>query len=139
MPQVSQGTRVNKSHKLQTNVPYKFKTGFLNGLDNRCGLAKTLRQNYEDIVEDIGGAEDCSHVKSALVERFVWLEGILQTLEHQMAEGEIDKSLSKWVQAVNSLSGLAKVLGVERRSSEHPWVTDAVVKEVTKNDQRQTI
>lgn len=123
MPRVSQGTRTNKSHKLKSNVPRKFRTGFLKELDGRCDLAKTLRQNYDAIVADVGGSDELSHVKSALVERFVWLEGILQTLEHEMATGQLDRSqaLGKWIQAVNSLSGLAKVLGVERRSSEQPW------------------
>jgi len=41
------------------------------------------------------------HVKNALIERFVWLEAILQTLEHEMANGKIDKaeSLGRWIQA----------------------------------------
>ena len=41
-----------------------------------------------------------------------------------MAQGQIDKSeaLGKWIQAVNSLSGLAKVLGVERKARSMPWL-----------------
>ena len=76
-----------------------------------------LKANRDEIVADIGGETELSHVKSALIERFCWLEAILQDLEIGMAGGEIAKAdaLSKWIQGVNSLSGLAKVLGVERR------------------------
>jgi hypothetical protein len=123
MPRVSKGTRVNGKHKPQT-LPAKFKAGFLSELDKRTDLARALRANYNDIVLDIGGPADVGHVKAALIERFVWLEAILQTLEHEMAQGKIDKSaaLGKWIQAVNSLSGLAKVLGVERKARTMPWL-----------------
>lgn len=106
-------------------LPPKFKTGFLTSLDGRTDLAKALRQNFDAIVEDVGGANELSHVKRALVERFVWLEGILQTLEHDIVasdptvRGEI---VAKWIQGVNSLSGLAKVLGTDRRTVVRPWL-----------------
>lgn len=108
--------RKNRSTKPQS-LPAKFKTGFLAALDKRTDLAKALRANFDEIVADVGGIEDVGHVKASLIERFCWLEAILQTLEHQMATGQIERSeaLGKWIQAVNSLSGLAKVLGVERR------------------------
>jgi hypothetical protein len=115
--------RKNQSHRHQV-LPLKFKSGFLAELDKRTDLAKALRANFNAVVEDVGGPQDVGHVKSALVERFVWLEAILQTLEHEMASGKIDKSeaLGRWIQAVNALSGLAKVLGVERRTRSMPWL-----------------
>jgi hypothetical protein len=114
--------------KREQSLPAKFKTGFLATLDRRTDLAKALQQNYDDIVADVGGMEELSHVKSALVERFCWLEAILQQIEHEMANGEIDKSeaIGRWIQAVNSLSGLAKVLGVERRSGSAKGMWGAV-------------
>jgi len=126
MPRKSQGTRTNRNHKPQT-LPRRFKAGFLAELDGRTELAKTLRANYEAIVADIGGPVEVGHVKATLIERFCWLEAILQTLEHEMASGKIDKSeaLGKWIQAVNSLSGLAKVLGVERNLNSRPWLAPA--------------
>lgn len=71
----------------------------------------------------MGGDEEVGHVKGVLIERFVWLEAILQTIEHEMATGAINKgdALGRWIQAVNSLSGLAKVLGVERKGMKTPW------------------
>lgn len=112
----------NTSHKA---LPVKFKAGFLEAMDGRTDLAKALRANYAEVVEDVGGRAEVGRVKSALIERFCWLEAILQTLEAEMATGQIDKSeaLGKWIQAVNSLSGLAKVLGIERKARAMPWLT----------------
>src|SRR4051794_27760251 len=89
--------RKNASHKPQV-LPVRFRAGFLAELDGRTDLAKALRANYEAIVEDVGGRDDVGHVKAALVERFVWLEAILQTIEHEMAQGKIDKgeALGRW-------------------------------------------
>jgi hypothetical protein len=125
MPHVSKGTRVNKKHKPQA-LPQKFKAGFLAQLDGRTDLARALRSNYDALVNDIGGKDEVGHVKKALAERFVWLEAILQTIEFELGNGELDrqKALGVWIQAVNSLTGLAKTLGIERKASERPWLQD---------------
>ena len=127
MPKTGRKNVKTKAQAVKTKaqaVPPKFKAGFLAAMDGRTDLAKALRANYDAIVADVGGTTDVGHVKAALVERFCWLEAILQTLEHEMAQGQIDKSeaLGKWIQAVNSLSGLAKVLGVERKARSMPWL-----------------
>lgn len=107
-----------------TTLPVKFRGGFLAAMDGRTDLAKALRANYEAVVADIGGADDVGRVKAALVERFVWLDAILRTIEHDLATGQADKAecLGRWIQAVNALSGLAKVLGIERKARSMPWV-----------------
>jgi hypothetical protein len=44
------------------------------------------------------------------------LQAVLTKLEHDLAsKPEESPDLSKWIQAVNSLSGLAKTLGVEKK------------------------
>ena len=97
--------------------PAKFKAGFLSELDGRTDLARALRANYQEIVDDVGGSAEVGHVKGALIERFCWLEAILQDIEQGMACGELSKTdaIGRWIQAVNSMSGLAKVLGIERK------------------------
>ncbi|MEX0784675.1 MAG: hypothetical protein WD557_18725, partial [Dehalococcoidia bacterium] len=114
--------RQNRSTKPQ-DLPAKWEPGFLSSLDGRTELARALRANRQAIVEDIGGDVELSHVKNALVERFVWLEGILQTIEHEMASGVIEKdvALGRWIQGLNALSGLAKALGTERKAVTRPW------------------
>ena len=123
MPRTSKGTRTNAKNKPQS-LPVQFRTGFLAELDGRTELSRALRGNYTAIVADIGGPDEVGHVKAAVVERFVWLEAVLQTIEHEMATGKIDKAeaLGRWIQAVNSLTGLAKVLGIERRANSRPWI-----------------
>ena len=87
--------RKNGKHK-PAELPARFKVGFLTTLDGRTDLAKALRANYADIVADIGGQVEVGHVKAALIERFCWLEAILQTLEHEMAQGMIEMSFRAW-------------------------------------------
>ena len=109
--------------KKPQTIPAKFKVGFLSSMDGRTDTAKALRANYEELVADIGGPDELGRVKRVLVERFVWLEAILQSIEHELVSGQIDKgeALGRWIQAVAVLTGLAKVLGVERKAAARPW------------------
>src|SRR4051812_18598348 len=116
-------TRTRARKRKATTLPDQFQAGFLATLDGRSELARILRDNYKAIVNDIGSPDDIGHVKSALIERFVWLEAIIQTVEQEMATGVVGKSdaLGRCIQGVNALSGLAKVLGIERKANSAPW------------------
>jgi hypothetical protein len=102
----------------QKTLPGKYERGFLAKLDGRSEIAQRLRDNYEAISDDLGGVTELSHVKAALVERFVFLEAVLSKIEADMANhpAETQELLGRWIQAVNSLTGLSKVLGLDRRS-----------------------
>lgn len=130
--------RKNAKHKDQ-KLPDKFQPGFLANLDGREKLAKALESNYAAIVSDIGGPADIGHVKASLIERFVWLEGILQGIEHEMVTGKTNKTeaIGKWIQGVNSLTGLAKVLGIERRATSKPWMVSTETNNGNGNDNGQ--
>jgi hypothetical protein len=106
----------------QKTLPDKYERGFLAKLDGRSEIAQRLRDNYEAISDDLGGVAELSHVKAALVERFVFLEAVLSKIEADMANHptETQELLGRWIQAVNSLTGLSKVLGLDRRS-KNPW------------------
>ena len=67
---------------------------------------------------------ELSHVKSSLVERFVFLEATLNRIENEMASkpNDVGDAVGRWIQAVNALTGLAKVLGIERKFSNAPWL-----------------
>ncbi|MDZ4685757.1 MAG: hypothetical protein SH850_11880 [Planctomycetaceae bacterium] len=122
--------RKNTASKPQA-VPKTFHAGFLVQLDGRTEIAKALRANFDEIVRDMGGEADLSHVKRSLVERFVWLEAILQGIEHDLATGKVDRTaaIGSWIQAVNSLSGLSKVIGTERKASAKPWLDATAVEQ----------
>lgn len=110
-------------HKHKT-IPTEFTAGFLRGVDARTDLHRNLMRNYKEICQDLGGEEELSHIKRSLVERYVWLECVLQMMEFQLATGQIgkDDNIGKWIQGCNALSGLAKSLGLERDIATHtPW------------------
>jgi hypothetical protein len=62
-------------------------------MDHRHSLPRALKANYSAIIADVGGRDDVSHIKNALAERSVWPEAILQTIEHEMSQGQVDKGL----------------------------------------------
>ncbi len=104
--------------------PPKYEPGFIARLDSRTGIAKILRANFEAVANDLGGVDELSHVQSALVERFVFLQATLSKIEADMVEDpeEASEIMGRWIQAVNSLTGLAKTLGIKRVASKQNWV-----------------
>ena len=99
-------------------LPARYEVGFLRDFDKRTEVYQLLSGAYKEIIDDLGGIEGLSHIRLALVERFVFLEFSMRNLEKRMAENPLKtgRLLSRWVQAINSLSGLAKSLGMERKS-----------------------
>ena len=117
MTKTSKGTRKNRKHK--PGIPTKFEPGFVARLDGRTEIYKALRERFDDLADDLGGVADLSGIKRSLLERFVWLEVTLTTIEAGMATADDVKSmgdiLPRWIQATNSLLGIGKVLGLERQ------------------------
>jgi hypothetical protein len=105
-----------------TTLPERYSKNFLSKLDGRIEIARELKAAYEEVTNDLGGVDTLSHAKRALAERFVWLEAIMRGIERKFVELNGDDAeasgqlLSRWVQAVNSLTGLARTLGLERRA-----------------------
>lgn len=103
----------------QNKLPAKYEKGFIRKMDGRTEIARELRAAFDEIVADQGGIEGLSHVRRSLVERFCWLEAVLRSLELRIAEAdkaETAELLSRWIQALNSLVGLGKCIGLERRA-----------------------
>jgi len=101
-------------------LPDRYKQGFLKDFDERTQAFQLLMAAYEEILVDLGGAENLTHIQIALVERFVFLEFAMRILEKRIAENPKKTAalMGKWVQSVNSLSGLAKTLGLHRRKKQ---------------------
>ena len=110
--------RKNASDKPK-KPPAKFEPGFLAKLDGRTELCRALRDRFDSIATDLGGVAELSVIKTSLLERFLWLESALANLEHTMGTATDAKTVSeimcRWIQGVNSLLGIAKVLGIERQ------------------------
>lgn len=98
-------------------VPAQYHAGFLASLDGRTEIAKVMRERWENLTDDLGGAENLSYPQRSLVERSLWLEHHLIQLEQALASGaEFDSS--KWVSSCNSLLGIYNKLGIERRARD---------------------
>ncbi|HEY1599800.1 MAG TPA: hypothetical protein VGG64_09375 [Pirellulales bacterium] len=95
----------------------KYAPGAIAKLDQRTAVAIKLKRAYREIVSDLGGFDALSHIQLSYVERFVWLEWTLQKLETQIAKKpeRAEKIMSRWIQGHNSLQGLGKILGINRR------------------------
>src|SRR5580704_6145333 len=98
------------------SLPKTFEVGFVKRLDQRTELAKRVNKIYRTIIDDLGGIDGLSHTKLTLIERFVWLEAVLQRFEERIARkpSRTDELIGKWIQGMNSLQGLAKVIGLKK-------------------------
>jgi len=99
--------------------PESYSPGWLDSLDHRTALARDLKNRFDEIATDLGGADRLSYAQRSLIERSLWLELWLATQERELAKGgEFD--VSRWIQACNSLQGIFTRLGLERRAKEAP-------------------
>jgi hypothetical protein len=102
------------SAKILATIPDKYSPDFAERLDRRTNIAKAICGRIEAIESDMGGADGLSHARQSLVRRVVWLEAIIEHSEQKLASGEgID--LGGHTQAINSLLGLYRLLGLDRR------------------------
>lgn len=101
-------------------LPKVYRPGYLAQLDRRTELFQRLHGNFLNIADDLGGQPELSHIKSSLIERYVFLEAVLHKIESDLANNPdaAPELLGRWIQAVNSLTGLAKTLGIERRAND---------------------
>jgi hypothetical protein len=105
----------DKSTKTMATIPDRYSPDFAERLDKRTSIAKAIIERIETIETDMGGAEALSHARRSLIRRTVWLEAIIEHTEQRLAAGEgID--LGGHTQAINSLLGLYRLLGLERRA-----------------------
>lgn len=102
------------SSKIMATIPDKYSPDFAERLDGRTSIAKAILGRIEAIETDLGGADALSHARRSLIRRVVWLEAIVEHSEQRLAGGEgID--LGGHTQAINTLIGLYRLLGLERR------------------------
>jgi hypothetical protein len=114
----------NGSENGQTQaVPDRFQAGWLDNLDGRLGLARELRQRFDALTGDLGGADQLSYQQRSLCERALWLEYWLSQQEQTLAAGG-EFNVGQWVQASNSLQGIFSKLGLQRVAKEVPSLAE---------------
>lgn len=109
----------HEGHVRLLKLPRKFQKHFLGDFDKRTIIFQHLNDGYMEILDDLGGEENCSHIKTSLVEKYVWLEFMMKHLESRIAKRvSIGKSSTKlfnnWLYASQRLGTLAHRLGIER-------------------------
>ena len=109
-----------KNTQRRQKLPSKYSAGFLRQFDQRTETYALLTKAFVEVLEDMGGIEKLSHVQICMAERFVFLEFVIRSIEIRIAENpeKSDQLISRWVVRVNSLSGLGKKIGLERRAKK---------------------
>ena len=118
-------------------IAKKYEPGFLVRLDMRLQTAQILNSAFQEVVDDMGGIENLSHTQLALAERFVFLEYVLRRLEERIALSpkKSAKLISRWIQGLSSLTGLARAIGLERRTKKVKCLESYIVEK--KNGKRK--
>lgn len=104
---------------LPKTLPIRFHEDFLDSLDGRSQVARTLRTRLAELHRDLGGYEALSYQERSLCRRCVFLEAVIESHEIGLALGE-PMALGQWVHAVNSLLGVLRLLGLKRRVQQLP-------------------
>ena len=108
------GKRGMKSEK-ETDVPARHTPGFLEDMDGRTEVSRTLRQRLAALVSDLGGLDALSYQERSLCKRVIHLERLIEKRELSLAHnGIIDES--GYFVAINVLNGLFTKLGLKRRA-----------------------
>ena len=127
----------NKTGK-RKRISARYQPGFLARLDGRLEVARILNSAFVEVTDDMGGLESLSHAQTTLAERFVFLEYVLRRLENRIAT-EPKKGavlLSRWIQGLNSLTGLARTIGLERRARKTKSLESYIVEAKNGNRKR---
>lgn len=97
----------------KSDIPEAFTPDWLEKLDGRTRIAQMVQDRYRVLSADLGGSEQLSYQRRSLVKRAVWQEALIEQQEAAAARGEeIDQG--RMTQAVNTLIGLYKALGLDR-------------------------
>jgi hypothetical protein len=100
------------AERRRTDLPTTFTPKFLDNSDNRLAVVRQIKKRIEALMQDGGGNE--STQRAMLCRHAAFLHVLLETQETELAEtGQFEMGV--FVQAVNSLVGLLRMLGLEKR------------------------
>ncbi|MDQ2069060.1 hypothetical protein [Natronospira bacteriovora] len=100
-------------------LPPRYRPDWIEKMDGRTTLARVVNERYETLANDLGGIEVLSYQKRSLCKRAIWMEAIIEQQEAALSRGE-EVDQGKLTQAVNTLIGLLKTLGLERQARDVP-------------------
>lgn len=103
-------------NKIKT-PPARYNQGWLADLDGRTTIGQQMAELWQQMTDDLGGADRLSLAQQMLIERSLWLHHWLRQQELSLASGgEFD--VGKHAAATNSLQGVLAKLGIERRARD---------------------
>lgn len=104
-----------KSTKLMATLPENYSSDWLARIDKRTKVAKAVLARITELEADAGGPDVLTAARRSLIRHAAWLDAIVESYEMKLAAGEqID--VGGHTQALNSLLGLFRLLGLERKA-----------------------
>lgn len=104
-----------KSTKLLATLPDTYSADFVKQLDKRTKVARAVLGRIADLESDAGGAETLTAARRSLIRHAAWLDAIVESHELRLAAGE-SVDVGAYTQALNSLLGLFRLMGLERKA-----------------------
>lgn len=99
---------------LPKDVPPKFVEGFLDELDGRAEIVKTLRRRFRALINDLGG-DGLSYQEKSLAKRAVHLERVIEKTEAILVRGgTVDMNV--YLSCINIFTGVLNRLGMRKRA-----------------------
>ncbi|WP_417514805.1 hypothetical protein [Marinobacter sp.] len=103
----------------QADIPAKYSADWLEKLDGRTSLARAVNDRYSALTQDLGGNERLSYQRRSLCKRIVYMECVIEQQEAALSRGE-EVDQGRLTQAVNTLIGLLKTVGLDRMAHDVP-------------------
>jgi hypothetical protein len=97
--------------------PGRYTGDWLETLDGRTAIARTVRFRVQTLESDLGGEQCLTYSKRSLIRRAIWLELSIEQQELAMGRGEKVET-GRLTQSINSLLGILRTLGLERQALE---------------------
>lgn len=100
-----------------SDIPARFSENWISSMDGRTSIARAVSDRLATLQADLGGPDAMSYQQRSLAKRAIWIEAIIEQREVALSRGEeIDHGAH--VQAINTLIGLWRALGFERRAKD---------------------
>ena len=114
-----------KSTKLLATLPETYSSDWLARLDKRTKVARAVLARVTELESDAGGADALSAARRSLIRHAAWLDALVESYEMKLAAGEaID--VGAFTQSLNSLLGLLRLIGLERRQKKVASLRDVM-------------
>lgn len=119
--QQNKGSEAGKSRE----IPASYSENWVSKLDGRTSLARIIQDRLTTLQNDLGGPDQLSYQQRSLCRRAIWMEAVIEQQEIALSKGEeIDQG--KLTQATNTLIGLFRHLGLERKARDVPSLSEYI-------------